>query len=98
MGQDLAQAETPRPAAARTRGVGQIIASVIGFGLGCLRSPGTEEEIAAVRRTWPEYRCTWSRGRWTARRRDGTGVPVTARTADALGAAISEDWAAGGAS
>jgi hypothetical protein len=94
---DLGHAVSARPAARIARRAGRIITGIIATAVGCLRSPGTEDEIAAVRRTWPEYRCTWSHGRWTARRRDGTGIPVTARTADALGAAISEDWAAWGA-
>jgi hypothetical protein len=84
-------------AESRTRALlaGRVFASIIGFGLGCLRSPGSDEEISAVRKVWPEYDIEWSRGAWHAYRIDGTGEPVTARTADTLGAAISADWGAG---
>lgn len=95
MGPDLAQVETPRPATRAARTAGRIIADIAATALGCLRSPGDGEEISAIRRTWPEYDIEWSRGAWHAYRIDGTGEPVTARTADTLGAAISADWSAG---
>lgn len=95
MGHNLAQVAPAHPVTRAARMTRKIIADIAATALGCLRSPGDGEEISAVRKVWPEYDIEWSRGAWHAYRIDGTGEPVTARTADTLGAAISADWSTG---
>lgn len=60
------------------------------------RSPADEEAAAGLEFHWGEAYTTGrdAAGTWRAGRRDGTGVPLTAATAEELHTAIRADYAA----
>lgn len=93
---DLGRTASPRPATRVARQAGKIISGLSAAGLGCLRPPGVSraEGYAAIERAWgATYQITPDGGWCWARRLDGTGVPLPARTPAQLTAAILADQA-----